>query len=335
MPFTDAPAAPTGPRVSVRSSAAVELSWVLHAALREDFRRGHHALEATYEANPDLLERAASFWDDGASSALGYLEFLVLAHHAQMLFASDADGWINTVSAHAESLPSQLPLRSESEGDRGLVLARLARLRRSARLRASYGSLLNDAWRAVRPTWQQAGRRATEVACATLRDRQARGEPLTELVRGGCDSSDVHRLVGELTDHDELAIVPAFFTHRGLLLDLPGLVLVGVRPEASDPSARARAEGLARRLKTLADPTRLAIVDQLSTAPRTVTDIARGFGIAQPTASNHVKLLRQAGLVTEVREGSRRLLEVDRAALGRLLEHLGAIAAPPGDDDPA
>ena len=112
------------------------------------------------------------------------------------------------------------------------------------------------------------------------------------------------RLVAGVTPDGELAVVPAYFTHKSMLFDLPGLVVVGVRAEPSDAESRARTQSLARRLKTLADPTRLGMVDHLVQGPSTVSELARHFGIAQPTASNHVKLLRDAGLVTDVRVGS-------------------------------
>ena len=62
--------------------------------------------------------------------------------------------------------------------------------------------------------------------------------------------------------------------------------------------------------------------------PSTVSELARHFGIAQPTASNHVKLLRDAGLVTDERVGSRRQLTLDPTSVGDLVDHLRAILEP-------
>ena len=144
-----------------------------------------------------------------------------------------------------------------------------------------------------------------------------------------CDIGDLlSRLVAGLGDEGELTVIPAYFTHKSLLFDLPGLVVVGVRADPSGAESRARTESLARRLKTLADPTRLGIVDHLVKGPSTVSELARQFGIAQPTASNHVKLLRDAGLVTEVRIGSRRQLTLDPTTVGDLVDHLRAILEP-------
>ena len=141
-------------------------------------------------------------------------------------------------------------------------------------------------------------------------------------------------LVASVTPEGELAVVPAYFTHKSMLFDLPGLVVMGVRADATEAESRARTTALARRLKTLADPTRLGMVDLLVRGPSTVSELARHFGIAQPTASNHVKLLRDAGLVTDVRVGAQRQLTVDPGVVEDLLDHLRAVLDPGSGRDP-
>ena len=104
----------------------------------------------------------------------------------------------------------------------------------------------------------------------------------------------------------------------------------------SRPRAVPGPQSLARRLKTLADPTRLGMVDHLVQGPSTVSELARHFGIAQPTASNHVKLLRDAGLVTDVR---RRLPSASSPSTPPpsedLLDHLRAVLEPGAATRPA
>jgi DNA-binding transcriptional ArsR family regulator len=332
----DAAAAPPEPRVTVRASAPVELCWALHAALKQDFRDGHPALGALYDEHPELLERAASFWDDAASPGLGFLELLVLAHEGDELFSLDLGGLFAKLDVLATQTQPHLSLGSESTTDRRVVIDRLARLRRSARLRRDYADLLEAVWGAIGPTWQRQGRRAVETVCADKRDQLARGAQWPELTRLECDIGDLlPRLVAGVSPDGELAVVPAYFTHKSMIFDLPGLVVVGVRADVSGAESRARTESLARRLKTLADPTRLGIVDHLVRGPSTVTELARQFGIAQPTASNHVKLLRDVGLVTDVRVGTRRQLAVDPSTVEDLLEHLRTMLVPlaPGNKD--
>jgi DNA-binding transcriptional ArsR family regulator len=325
----DGAAARPGPRVTVRPSAPVELCWTLHAAVRPDFRVDHPALGALYDEHPELLEQAATFWNDDASSGLGFLELLVLAHEGGELFALDLAGLLSKIDALSSGAQPHLSLASESTTDRQVILDRLAQLRRSPRLRASYAALLEGVWSAIAPTWQQWGRRAVDAVCADKREQLTRGGHWSEITRIECDIGDVlTRLVSSITPDGELAVVPAYFTHKSMLFDLPGLIVVGVRADPSGAESRARNQSLARRLKTLADPTRLGIVDHLVQGPSTVSELARHFGIAQPTASNHVKLLRDAGLVTDVRVGSRRQLVLDPSTVEDLLDHLRAMLEP-------
>ena len=132
-----------------------------------------------------------------------------------------------------------------------------------------------------------------------------RGPTGTRSARSECHFGDLlERTVAEARSGGPLVVVPAFFTHRGLIIDLPGVVVVGVRTDNTGAQARARTEALAHRLKAISDPTRLAILDALRGGPRTVGDIATAFALAQPTVSNHVKILREAQLVTDRRDGS-------------------------------
>ena len=55
--------------------------------------------------------------------------------------------------------------------------------------------------------------------------------------------------------------------------------------------------------KALGDPSRRAILDLLRDADRTAGEIAEALGLTAPTASHHLALLRQAGLVTSEKDG--------------------------------
>jgi ArsR family transcriptional regulator len=54
----------------------------------------------------------------------------------------------------------------------------------------------------------------------------------------------------------------------------------------------------------LADPTRILILYFLADGPRYVTELAEMLNASQPTASRHLKILRERGLVTATREGN-------------------------------
>ena len=82
---------------------------------------------------------------------------------------------------------------------------------------------------------------------------------------------------------------------------------------------RAAAERVARDLKLLSDPTRVLILTELDRAPGTVGEIARRVGVAQPTASVHVRQLREAGLLTATRDGASSSYRVERSRLREAL----------------
>lgn len=65
----------------------------------------------------------------------------------------------------------------------------------------------------------------------------------------------------------------------------------------------------------LADRTRIEIVDALAVRPRTVNEIVAMFSVTQPAISRHLKVLREAGLVTVKPEGKTRVYQLDPAPL--------------------
>lgn len=71
-------------------------------------------------------------------------------------------------------------------------------------------------------------------------------------------------------------------------------------------------------LAALSDPTRRAVFERVVKAPRSVGEIARGLPISRPAVSQHLKVLRDAGLVQEQRDGTKRIYSADAHALGEL-----------------
>ena len=71
-------------------------------------------------------------------------------------------------------------------------------------------------------------------------------------------------------------------------------------------------------LSALADPTRRAILERLASGPQPVTVLAKGMPVSRPAVSQHLKVLRTAGLVTDRADGRRRLYRIDPAGLGAI-----------------
>ena len=61
----------------------------------------------------------------------------------------------------------------------------------------------------------------------------------------------------------------------------------------------------------LSDPTRRLIFERLARRPRAVGELAEGLPVSRPAVSQHLKVLRDAGLVLDARDGSRRLYRVN------------------------
>jgi DNA-binding transcriptional ArsR family regulator len=75
-------------------------------------------------------------------------------------------------------------------------------------------------------------------------------------------------------------------------------------------------------LAVLADPTRREVFERLRDGPRSVNVLAAGLPVSRPAVSQHLKVLKDAGLVEERSEGVRRIYSVRREGLAELREWL-------------
>lgn len=74
-------------------------------------------------------------------------------------------------------------------------------------------------------------------------------------------------------------------------------------------------------IAALADPTRRAVFESLRSGPKPVVEIARGLPVSRPAVSQHLRVLREAGLVRERREGTRHFYSVDSEGLAEIREY--------------
>jgi DNA-binding transcriptional ArsR family regulator len=75
-------------------------------------------------------------------------------------------------------------------------------------------------------------------------------------------------------------------------------------------------------MTALGDPTRQAILDRLSDGARAVGELASELPVSRPAVSQHLKVLKDVGLVRDRRDGTRRLYQVDPAGLAVLRTYL-------------
>ena len=74
-------------------------------------------------------------------------------------------------------------------------------------------------------------------------------------------------------------------------------------------------------LDALGDPTRMAIFQKLANGPVPVHELARTLPVSRPAVSQHLRVLKDAGLVTDSKSGTRRLYQLDPKGVARLRAH--------------
>jgi DNA-binding transcriptional ArsR family regulator len=72
----------------------------------------------------------------------------------------------------------------------------------------------------------------------------------------------------------------------------------------------------------LGDPTRLAIIECLAEQPRPVGELAAALPVSRPAVSQHLRVLKDAGLVSERAVGTRRIYRLNPAAVAAMRDQL-------------
>ena len=75
-------------------------------------------------------------------------------------------------------------------------------------------------------------------------------------------------------------------------------------------------------LAALGDPTRRAIFEHLAENPSPVGTLAERLPVSRPAVSQHLKVLKDAGLVTDHRDGTRRIYRLDPNGIAELRDYL-------------
>ncbi len=321
--LTEGTAPQTSRSVAAAPSLACDLSWLLSVAARPSMQARYPQLAEMFNGREDLADCVRGFWGEG-SEETGFAEMQVLAHHAGAMTETDPGALWQAIERAVATVPLDLEIPSESAEERATYLDRFRSLRESPELLRSYLDLLKEVWAPVDDMWQQALPVIDEAGRHVVAQYE-RGRSLEVLIPTGCDILR-DRMPGILSGVESgqraLLFVPCLFFGSSMYLEFPGLVVIGTGVGQGDIEARARTESVARRLKAVADPTRLALLHSLATAPSTVGELAVLFRLAQPTVSMHVKVLRQNGLVRSERRAGRLRLSADAAAVEALLGEL-------------
>jgi DNA-binding transcriptional ArsR family regulator len=82
---------------------------------------------------------------------------------------------------------------------------------------------------------------------------------------------------------------------------------------------------LSSGLHALNDPTRLAILQRLAQGPLPVVELTRSFAVSRPAISQHLKILKDAGLVSNRAQGTQRIYEIDPNGVEALKAHFDSL----------
>src|SRR4051794_23200633 len=77
-------------------------------------------------------------------------------------------------------------------------------------------------------------------------------------------------------------------------------------------------------MDALGDPTRRGIFERLAGGPKAVGEIANELPVSRPAVSQHLKVLKQAGLVTDRAQGTRRLYQLNPSGIAQLRDYFDA-----------
>jgi len=308
------------PRVS--PSAALELFWITFRCEDGGSPNRQPIFDLADQRTAQLARRTQNFWAEGDE---GFPEVIVIANRRRLLAGESLDEFLADLPLTALRT-DHLTLASETPETRAMIIGRLDRLAADRALRRRYLALLRDLWKSVRADWEANGLPAVRQAAEIAERRLAAGEHPADLAP---KVSEPLLALLRQPGRAEMLVCPGYFTGR-CVWELPGTLLLGFAADAGGELAelRARAEGIAQRLKALSDPTRLAILLRVGRGAASITDVTREFGISQPAVSMHFRVLREAELVLGERHGSRTLYRVDAGRATALIDDLAGSLTP-------
>ncbi len=78
---------------------------------------------------------------------------------------------------------------------------------------------------------------------------------------------------------------------------------------------------LKQQIQALGDPTRFAIFERLERGPLAVVQIAKGLPVSRPAVSQHLKVLKDVGLIRDQKAGNRRIYRIDPDGVAALRDY--------------
>lgn len=325
--------------VQVRPSAVLELTYAYYFLMKRLDRDRDSNLpwvRQLRENPPAGLDGLREVWRTREMECLGY-ELFVLACGLGYAIDPDPDRFLADFPAlPARILTSLDDIKGTKDAEEHGDTEAAHRLRRHYEVLSEPAAglemqaALTALWRFMQPYWEREGHDVSAAAGALLeREIEATGDLLAALPPH--HFVQFEEAAAELRERQKsglVMVVPLFFASLGgFHLDVGDVDYLGygVHSESIFQEQQRELAALAGRLKAFSDPTRLlllVLIGRLTQFPLTVGDLARQLGVSQPTASGHLRLLRDAGLVEVVKKGNRSFYRLQEPAVAEAIRDL-------------
>lgn len=324
----------------ITPAPVMELTYAYYFLLKRldrDSDSGLPWVKQLRESRPPALQGLRAAWREHEMENLGY-ELFVLA--CGLGYATD--GSPQRFLSDFPALPARIlegldAITAKGAGPADDVDSEAERKEMNRRLRRHFEVLaepraaremqaaLSALWDHLEPLWEREGRAVSETAGSLLESEVAqKGDLLAALPPHHFVQFEASaKALRERQKSRKVIVVPLFFASQGgFAMDIADVDYLGygVFAESLFSEQKSELAALAGRLKAFSDPTRLlllVLISRLTQFPLTVGDLAKQVGVSQPTASGHLKLLREMGLVDVVKKGNRsfyRLVEENAGA---------------------
>lgn len=339
------------PKVDAMPSPTLELAYACYALTRPDSAQRTNELpwlKTLYTKHGNLIEAIQAFWPEDQRSEAGGDLFMIVG---DLGYARDQD--VDRLFAEFGKIPQLLIKRGESyrkkfqayedKGKREHELKSLegmlerAEMLKQPEVRKRYLALLKQLWKVLEPIWKEEGyaesKRASEAFLNKYRETGNVLDAIPAHHFTQFEASQKH--IQTSLEKGKLLVVPLFFAAAGgFSFDFADSHYIGygIQSEHLFEKLLTQVEKVAPKMKALSDPTRLMMLTLIARYENfvlTVGDLATQLGVTQPTASGHLKLLKEAGLVALKKHGNKSFYHVNSDAIKQAIAEISDLVLRP------
>jgi ArsR family transcriptional regulator, arsenate/arsenite/antimonite-responsive transcriptional repressor len=335
---------PAPTRVTAMPSPTLELAYAFWRLGRDDWMRSLNELpwlQRLHGDHPQVIQAVHALKSaDQGDTGFDLLWFVCEMGFAVQEsvepffadFAATLEAFVKRVETQQRQMQSDPEACPEEEfkSDKYALMLRRLELLRDATRRERFLNVLRQLWAALEGLWSSEGRTQVQLAVTSFEQKFAESGGVLEALPSHhfVQFEGSAREIRASLEQGRLVVVPLFFASGGgFNLDFLDTHFLGygIHAEVEFQRLQSQSSSAAGRMKALGDPTRLLLLTLLarySNFVLTVSDLASQLGVSQPTASAHLKLLKDNGLVTLERKGNKSFYRVDAGALEGALDEL-------------